>query len=151
MVPTGQYDPTRIINFGSNRWGLKPEIGYSSVHGRWIFDFAAGVWFFTTNDDFLGSTRTQDPIGSFEAHVSYNFPRGVWVAIDANYFTGGRTEIDGVEKDDLQRNSRVGFTLSLPLGGPTPQARRPHRRLHQLRRRLQRGHDRVSVPLVEGW
>jgi hypothetical protein len=118
MAPTGQYDSTRIINFGNNRWGFKPEIGYSSVRGPWIFDVAAGVWFFTTNDDFLGSTRTQDPIGSFQAHVSYNFPSGVWVALDANYFTGGRTQIDGVDKDDLQRNSRIGFTLSLPLGGP---------------------------------
>jgi hypothetical protein len=117
-APTGQYDSTRIINFGNNRWGFKPELGYSSVRGPWIFDLAAGVWFFTTNDDFLGSTRTQDPIGSFQAHVSYNFPGGVWVALAANYFTGGRTQIDGVEKDDLQRNSRIGFTLSLPLGGP---------------------------------
>ena len=118
MAPTGQYDPTRLINFGNNRWAFKPEIGYSSIRGRWIFDFAVGAWFFTTNDDFLGAKRTQDPIGSFQAHLSYNFPNRIWVAFDANYFTGGRTTLNGVESDDLQRNSRLGFTLSLPLGGP---------------------------------
>lgn len=118
IAPTGQYDSTRIINFGNNRWGFKPEIGYSSVRGRWIFELAAGVWIFTTNTDFLGSTRAQDPIGSFQGHVSYNFPRGSWISVDANYFTGGRTEIDGVVKDDLQRSSRIGLTLSFPLGGP---------------------------------
>lgn len=117
-APTGQYDPTRLINFGNNRWGFKPELGYSSVRGRWIFDLAAGVWFFTDNDDFVGATRSQDPIGSFQGHISYNFPGGIWIALDANYFTGGRTSINGVAKDDLQHNSRVGFTLSLPLGGP---------------------------------
>jgi hypothetical protein len=117
-APTGQYDPTRLINFGNNRWGFKPEVGYSSIRGRWIWEAAAGVWFLTTNDDFLGSTRTQDPIGSLQANVSYNFKGGAWIALNGNWYTGGETSIDGVEKDDLQKNSRVGLTLSLPLGGP---------------------------------
>lgn len=117
-APTGQYDNTRVINFGSNRWAFKPEVGYSSVKGPWIFDFAVGVWFFTANTDFLGQTRTQDPIGSIQAHLSYNFPNRMWLALDANFFTGGRTAIDGTDNIDLQRNSRIGLTLSLPLGGP---------------------------------
>jgi hypothetical protein len=118
-APTGQYDSSRIINFGANRWAFKPEIGYSSVRGRWIFDVAAGVWFFTDNTDYLGGfTRTQDPIGSVQAHVSYNFSNGIWLALDANFFTGGRSTVGGVENADLQRSSRVGMTLSLPLAGP---------------------------------
>jgi hypothetical protein len=28
-APTGQYDPTKLINWGANRWGFKPEFGYS--------------------------------------------------------------------------------------------------------------------------
>lgn len=117
-APTGQYDPTRIINFGNNRWAFKPEVGYSSIRGHWIWEAAAGVWFFTANDDFLGSTKTQDPIGSFQAGVSYNFKGGAWIALNGNWYTGGETAIDGVDKGDLQKNSRVGLTLSLPLGGP---------------------------------
>jgi hypothetical protein len=117
-APTGQYDPTRLINFGNNRWGFKPEVGYSSIRGRWIYEFAVGAWFFTTNDDFMGATRAQDPIGSFQANVSYNFKSGVWIALNGNWYTGGETTIDGVDKNDLQKNSRVGLTTSLPLGGP---------------------------------
>lgn len=117
-APTGQYDSSHIINFGANRWAFKPEIGYSSIRGRWIFDLAAGIWFFTTNENYLGSTRQQDPIGSLQAHISYNFDGGIWLALDGNFFTGGRTSTDGVEGADLQRSSRVGLTLSLPLGGP---------------------------------
>lgn len=115
-APTGQYNPQRVLNFGSNRWSVKPEIGYSSIRGKWIFDLAAGVWFFTDNDQFNGaSTLQQIVIGSLQGHLSYNFKSGVWLALDANYFTGGRTKVDGVELDNLQANSRVGMTLSLPL------------------------------------
>jgi hypothetical protein len=115
-APTGQYDTTKLLNFGSNRWSFKPEIGYSSIRGRWILDAAVGVWLFTANHDFLGgSTLRQEPIGSVQGHLSYNFDSGVWLALDANYFTGGRTEIDGAELDNLQANSRVGVTLSVPV------------------------------------
>lgn len=115
VPPSGQYDTTRFVNFGTNRWAFKPEIGYSSVRGRWILDAALGVWLFTTNDNYVGLTREQDPIGSFQGHLSYNFKPGLWLALDANYYTGGRTTLGGDEKSDLQRNSRVGVTLALPL------------------------------------
>jgi len=116
--PTGQYDPTRIINFGSNRWSVKPEIGYSSIKGPWIFEAAIGVWFFTDNTEFVGATRSQDPIGNVQGHLTYNFPNRMWLAVSANYYAGGQTAIDGVDADDLQENSRFGLALSVPLGGP---------------------------------
>ncbi len=118
-MPTGQYSSSKLINFGGNRWGFKPELGYSSIHGRWFFEAAVGVWLFTTNGNgFGGTTIRQDPIGSLQGHLSYNFARGPWLALALNYFTGGRTSVDGQDRDDLQRNSRVGLTLSLPLHGP---------------------------------
>ena len=119
VMPTGQYDQSKLINFGANRWGFKPELGYSSVRGRWIFEAALGVWLFTTNHDgFGGTTVRQDPIGSLQGHFTYNFARGPWLALNLNYFTGGQTSVDDQDRDDLQRNSRAGLTLSLPLRGP---------------------------------
>lgn len=115
--PTGQYDAARLINFGSNRWSFKPEVGYSSIRARWIVEGAVGLWYFTDNTDFLGGAiRQQEPLGSIQAHISYNFAPTLWLALDANFFTGGRTTIDGVEGDDLQRSSRLGATLSVPAG-----------------------------------
>ena len=35
-APTGQYDPTKLINWDANRWGFKPEFGYSQRWGNWI-------------------------------------------------------------------------------------------------------------------
>jgi hypothetical protein len=119
VLPTGQYDMAKLINFGSNRWSFKPEVGYSSIYKHWIFEAAVGVWFFTTNSEGFGETTIrQDPIGSFQAHVTYNFKRGLWLALNLNYFTGGRTSVDGQDRDDLQSNSRTGLTLSIPIVGP---------------------------------
>lgn len=115
-VPTGQYSSSKLINFGANRWGFKPEIGYSSVRGNWILEVAVGTWFYTTNNDgFGGTTRRQDPLTSVQGHLSYNFRSGLWLALDGNYFAGGQTSVDGVDKQDRQKSSRVGLTLSIPL------------------------------------
>src|SRR5664279_2380051 len=51
-APTGQYDPTKLINWGANRWAFKPEFGYSQRWGSWIVDGYFGVWLFTTNPEF---------------------------------------------------------------------------------------------------
>jgi hypothetical protein len=113
--PLGQYDPARFVNIGTNRWGAKPEIGVSRRVGHWFFDVYLGVWLFSANDDFQGRVRKQDPILSTQTHVSYGFKPRLWVAFDANFYTGGRTSINGLSGNDLQRNSRVGGTLSIPL------------------------------------
>ena len=76
----------------------------------------AGVWLFTDNTDFFGGrTRKQDPIAAAQVHVTYRFKRTMWLAGDANYFTGGQTTIGGKLNLDLQRNSRVGATFSRAL------------------------------------
>jgi hypothetical protein len=112
-APTGEYKSSQLVNLGANRWSLKPEVGYSSIKGRWIIEAAAGVWFFTSNDRYNGdSTLRQDPIPSLQGHVSYNFNRRVWLAVDGNWYSGGQTSIDGQDQPTAQSNSRLGLTLS---------------------------------------
>ncbi len=115
-MPFGQYDSDKLANIGTNRWSFKPEVGISQALGRWTIEAAAGVTFYTKNDDFFGGqTREQDPIYSLQGHLIYSFPRGIWAALNATYYTGGRTTIEGVEGDDLQKNWRFGATLALPI------------------------------------
>ncbi len=116
VPPLGQYDPTKLINLGTNRWSFKPEVGLSRAYGQWVVEAMAGVWFFTDNNDFVGGrTRAQDPIAAVQLHATYRFKRTMWLAADANYFTGGKTTIGGVQNFDLQRNSRIGATFSTAL------------------------------------
>lgn len=115
-VPTGQYDPSRLINIGTNRWSFKPELGVSKALGAWTLEAAAGVTFYTDNDAFAGNgVRRQDPLYSVQGHAIYNFNPKLWAALDSTYYTGGRTTVNGVIGDDLQRNSRWGGTLAYSI------------------------------------
>jgi Putative MetA-pathway of phenol degradation len=116
VAPFGQYDNTKVINLGTNRWSIKSELGLAHAIGPWVLELMGGVWVFTDNPDFLdGRTREQDPIGSAQVHVTYRFHRSMWLAGDANFFKGGRTTVDGKQNLDFQRNSRVGSTFSAAL------------------------------------
>jgi hypothetical protein len=114
--PLGQYDPNKLINLGTHRWSIKPELGVSRAFGRWVVEGMAGVWFFTDNTDFFGGrVREQDPIVATQGHLTFKFKRSMWLAADANYYTGGQTTIGGRQNLDLQRNSRIGATFSSAL------------------------------------
>lgn len=115
-APTGDYHSDKLVNVGTNRWALKPEIGVYHPVGRWTFDAIAGAWFFEDNDNFFGGRhREQEPLASVQAHVSYTFRPRLWLALNATYYDGGRSTLDGVKKDDRQSNSRYGLTLSVPV------------------------------------
>ena len=115
-APVGQYDASRLVNLGTNRWSFKPELGVSKALGRLTLEGAAAVTLFTDNDDFYqGRSRSQDPLYSLQGHVIYSFRSGVWGALDGTYFAGGRTTLDGILNNDLQQNWRVGATLAFPV------------------------------------
>jgi hypothetical protein len=115
--PVGQYDAEKLINIGSNRWAFKPELGISHPLGRWYLEGYAGVWLFAANTNYYGGVhRTQDPIAAYQAHVSYTLRPRAWLAFDATYYSGGRTTVGDTRNADLQANSRIGLTLSLPVG-----------------------------------
>ena len=116
-LPVGNYSSERLINVGGGRWAVKPEIGVVHFFGRWTVETFAGVWLFAKNDEFYrGSVKTQDPIGSLQFHVHYAIRPRLVVAANANFYTGGRTTVNGKENLDLQRNSRLGATLVWPVG-----------------------------------
>jgi hypothetical protein len=116
IAPTGQYDSSKLINIGSNRWSFKPEIGLALPLQRWLLETSLAAWFYTDNNDFFGGKRRQqESIAAVQAHVSYAFRPGWWISASSTYYRGGRTTVGGVENDDVQGNSRAGIALSAPL------------------------------------
>jgi len=117
VAPTGQYDSSRFINIGTNRWAYKPDAGLSMPFGKWFTEAAAGAWIFGDNDDYRGGhRRSQEPLAVYQLHVGYNFRPGLWLAADYGRAVGGRTAVDGAPNENEQHNSRIGLALSLPVG-----------------------------------
>ena len=115
-APLGQYDPDRLINLGTNRWFVRPDMGISRQWGDVTLELSSGVMFFTDNDDYFGGKKLeQEPLSISQFHLTYNAGRGVWAALSGNYDYGGRTTVNGDEKDDFQKNARLGLTIALPV------------------------------------
>jgi hypothetical protein len=116
VAPTGQYDPARIVNLGTNRWAFKPEAAIIRNLGPWMFEIYGGAWLFTDNDNYVnGQVRSQKPLASMQFSFRRTFKPGLWVSANINYYTGGRTSVGGLFKQDFQANSRAGTTLAVPL------------------------------------
>lgn len=114
--PLGQYDQDKLVNIGNNRWFVRPDIGLSKAWGAFTLELSSGVFFFSSNDDFIGGQKlTQNPVSSTQIHGTYNFGNGIWAALSGTYDYGGRATIDGVRSNDVEDNSRLGATLAVPV------------------------------------
>jgi hypothetical protein len=115
-APLGQYDNSKLLNLGNNRWSFRPGLGVSKAWGPWILEITPSVIFFTDNPDFFnGRTFPQAPIYLAQGHIIYNFVSGIWMSLEGTYLVGGRTTVNGVRGDNEQANTRAGVTLALPV------------------------------------
>lgn len=115
-APLGQYNTDKLVNIGTHRWSLHPEIGFSKAFGKWTLELAPGMTFYTDNGDFFGGkTREVAPLFGLQANVTRTFAPGCWLGLSAAYYVGGRTTVDGIENDDEQEGMRFGATLALPV------------------------------------
>jgi len=115
-APWGQYDASKAVNLGTNRWSIKPDIGFSKAFAPFTIDLTAGVTLFSRNDDYFGGqTLDQAPLYSAQANLSYDFGRGIWASLGATFYRGGRTTVNDAPKDNVLSNSRVGLTVAVPI------------------------------------
>jgi hypothetical protein len=116
-MPFGDYDDDRYLNIGANRWSLKPEIGVvQPLSPRWAAEAYVGVWLYGDNTGHVAGTVSQDPLWTYQAHLIRIFNRSAWVALDATFFNGGATSVNGVVQDTLEQNVRLGATVAWFLG-----------------------------------
>lgn len=116
-APIGNYDETKLINLGANRWGfqLKTAASYQPTK-KIILEFHIDSWFFTENSSFNnGNTLTQKPLLTTQLHMAYLFNPKFWVSGSIGQVALGETSINGIEQDNNQKNSRYGFTASYKL------------------------------------
>lgn len=115
-APTGQYNPDKLINLGSNRWVFKPQWGLSKNYSKWILETYASIWFFTKNTDFFGGNELkQNPLYALKIHGIRKFNNKSWLALDAGYGIGAVSKINDELKDSRISTFRFGATYALTL------------------------------------
>ena len=131
-APLGQYDDSKLLNLGTNRWSFRPELGISKAWGQWTLEIAPSVTFFTDNPDFfIGNRFAQAPLYLVRESVIRNFDSGAWISLDGTYLRGARTTLNGAPGDNEQENVRAGFTVALPVNRQKfDQAECQHGHLH---------------------
>ena len=118
-LPVGDYDNTKAINLGTNRWSIAGELGMATPLGRWSIEAMLGARVFTTNDEFLGSLQLeQDPLLIAKLHLVRPIRAGFWWALAMGYGYGAGTAIEGIPRATTQKNWRVFAMVAYPI---TPQ------------------------------
>ncbi|MEY3419096.1 MAG: hypothetical protein RJA46_867 [Pseudomonadota bacterium] len=116
-VPWGKYDDNQLINVGANRWFIQPGLGISKALGPWRLELAGAGIFYTSNTNFMGgNSLSQNPVYSTQTHGIYYFQNTAWISVDATYFTGGQSYLNGNPISGSQENWRFGgTTMSYPV------------------------------------
>ncbi|SFZ98629.1 QbdB [hydrothermal vent metagenome] len=115
-IPTGQYDSSKLVNIGTNRWALKPGIGIAKTINDFTIELSADAEFYSKNDAFYGGiSRVQDTIYSAQVHVLYAFKNSMWLSVGTTYYKGGAYSNNGIPTDTELSNTRVGATMFIPI------------------------------------
>ena len=111
------------------------------------------MWFYTTNPQYFSppvpKPQSEQPIGSFEGHLSYDVKPRLWFSLDGNFWFGGITSLSGIPNPVThQTSSRIGATASIPLGPHQSVRSVTTTALHPIWRKLLECCRRVAVLLA---
>lgn len=115
-MPLGEYDNTKLINLGSNRWAFKTGVGASYRVKKFVFEGYVNAWLFTDNNEFLVQNKvSQATVLTFQGHVTYLMKKGKWLALSLGQSGLGETKLNGVPQDNQQNSLKFGIAFALPL------------------------------------
>jgi hypothetical protein len=124
-VPTGEYENTKGVNFGTNRWGFKSELGFSKgfdfgdgwAGTGWNIDLGVAVELYTDNTDYTADSLTleKDPLWTLDVHLSKDLTKNAFLSLDYNFHKGGETAVDGVDMKDETENHQLQLTAGYSL------------------------------------
>jgi hypothetical protein len=103
FLPTGSYEPDRLVNQGLNVWSAKLEGNFTwRPAANWSLELASAVRFFDDNDDFgaTHATLERDPRYTVETHVVRTLRKNLFASVDYFYHWGSETTVNGSQRDD---------------------------------------------------
>lgn len=114
--PLGDYNNTKLINLGGNRFVVRPQFGVLHQRYKWQFEVTGSVFLHQTNDEFWeGNKLEQEPLWFAQGHVIYSFKPGLWASLSLGFGYGGRSEINDVPKEDYKRTRYMALSFGVPI------------------------------------
>jgi hypothetical protein len=115
-MPLGDYFDQKLINLGSNRWTVRPQLGVTHTRGKWTGEITGSVFWYSDNDRFWkGNELKTDPLWALQAHVIYSFKPGLWASISTGYGWGGEGTINGDAKNNPSGNWLTALSFGFPI------------------------------------
>ena len=116
QLPLGDYNNTKLINLGNNRFFVRPQLGILHQHHKWQFELTGSVFLYQTNDEFWnGNELKRDPLWFLQAHAIYTFKPGWWASFSGGYAYDGHSTINGVDKNNDMRSRYIALSLGVPI------------------------------------
>lgn len=116
QLPTGQYKEDKLINLGTNRYTIRPQLGVTRTRGKWTGELTGEVYFYTDNNEFFNGNRLeQSPLYTGQTHLIYTFRPGLWMSGSVGYAYGGSSTLNGIDKDDRRNAAAWALNLGVPL------------------------------------
>jgi len=119
-LPIGEYNSNQTLNIGQNRWYGRLGAPVVWQLGDWVpgrrttLEFLPAAWMFGNNTNYVGQTLKTDPLFQLDSHLTRDFTENFWAAIDASWYNGGKSSINGVEGKKLS-NAGWGLTFGYKL------------------------------------
>ena len=115
-APWGEYRSDRLVNLGSNRWVMRPQIGAVHTRGKWTFELTGSAWIFGDNKNYFGEAlQEQEPLYGLQTHLIYTFRPGLWASLSLGYGEGAASTIEGIDRDDRQSNFLWAASVGFPI------------------------------------
>ena len=120
-LPIGEYDSSKPLNIGQNRWYGRVGMPVIWQLGDWVpgrrttLEFLPSIWLFGDNNDYFGGqTLKTDPLFQLDAHLTRDFTQQLWGSLDGSWYSGGQATINGVAGQKLN-NVALGLTLGYTI------------------------------------
>jgi hypothetical protein len=116
QIPTGQYFPDKLINLGTNRFTFRPQFGVVHRRGPWTGEVTTSSWIYSDNDEFFkGNHLEQAPLHTIQTSIDYTFQPGLWFGGGLAFGLGGKSTVNGLQKDDPRDTVIWGLALGYPI------------------------------------
>jgi len=116
VMPTGHYNPDKVVNVGANRWAARLKLGTVIIlKPKWLMEISASTWLFGDDDDFFFGKKEQDPVFALETNLIKRIRPGLWASLNVTYYRGGNQTIDGNLLENKLHNLKLGGTLVVPI------------------------------------